>query len=127
MVEGLRSLREYLTLIEAEEWAVSRTPIFDESLKRNTKIFPDLPQKLAKFIEVKKQNPFQNRYGKHDRPFTGPLIGFFHAHLRDDAILIYKLQNKSIVLVYICSHAEIEGNRHKQTIKMLEPYNPRRS
>jgi mRNA-degrading endonuclease YafQ of YafQ-DinJ toxin-antitoxin module len=93
------------------EWGVLHSNMFEVSLREHMVVFPDLPEKLAKFLEVKMENPLTARYGKHDRPFTGPLVGFWHAHLRDDAILIYNLKNRCVHLVCICSHAEMEGKR----------------
>lgn len=108
--------------VQQQPWGVSRTDIFDESLRDNLRTFPDLREKLAKFIEVKLADPLNAKYGKHDRPMTGPLVGFWHAHLRDDAILIYNLQNHCVNLVYIATHADIEGKRHARTVARLGPY-----
>lgn len=126
------TLRSFIDIVQnllfeqQEEWSVSKTDIFDETLRENLRIFPDLNEKLIKFIDVKAGNPLQSRYGKHDRPFTGDVLkGFHHCHLRDDAILIYKLERRTIVLVAIVSHAEIEGKRMQRTAKRLAPYNPR--
>jgi mRNA-degrading endonuclease YafQ of YafQ-DinJ toxin-antitoxin module len=100
------------------------TPLFQETLKRHMVIFSDLPEKLKKFTAIKKDNPLTNRYGKHDGPFAhgSPLAGFWHCHLRDDAILIYNLKNRAINLVAIVAHAEIEGNRRKAVVKQISPY-----
>lgn len=106
-------------LLEAVEWGVSKSPIFEQSLKNNLKTFPDLKEKLAKFIDVKLPNPLSTKYGKHDRPMTGELVGFWHCHLRDDAVLIYTLKNRNINLIYIATHAELEGKRLRRTGKKL--------
>lgn len=105
-----------------QNWSVTHSPIFQESLERNAIVFSDLPEKLRKFKEVKGTDPLRNRYGKHDAPMTGAFKGFFHAHLRDDAILIYKLRDRKLDLVYISSHAEIEGKRCRVTRQRLEAY-----
>lgn len=63
-----------------------------------------------------------NRYGKHDGPMSGPLSHFLHCHLRDDAILIYKLKNRSIYLVCVVQHADIEGKRLKLTAKRVSGF-----
>ncbi len=117
-------LRHYIDLVEgnAQEWGVSYTPLFNDALKRHRQTFPDLPEKIQKFIDVKLQNPLSMRYGKHDRPFTGPLVGFWHCHLRDDAILIYNLKNRALNLVVIVSHNEIEGKRAKSVVNQLAPF-----
>lgn len=106
----------------SSQWNISESPLFRESLTRNTVIFADLPQKLEKFLEVKLQNPLSSRYGKHDSPCRpgSALEGFHHCHLRDDAILIYQLKERRVHLVYIAPHAEIEGKRLKQTAKRLK-------
>ena len=126
------SLRSLIDLIEGKAnkraprdespWGVSVSPLFEETLKRHLRIFPDLREKLKKFTEVKLVEPLSGRYGKHDRPFTGPLVGFWHAHLRDDAIVIYNLKNRNINLIAIVSHAEIEGKRMAKTVKKLAAY-----
>lgn len=103
-------------------WGVTRSDMFEESFKNCLRIFPNLDAKLLSFLEAKLQNPLTVRYGKHDRPFTGPLIGFSHCHLRDDAILIYTLRNRSINLICVVNHAQIEGKRARAMSKRLEPY-----
>lgn len=126
--EQLRRLRDLIALAEAPKeppkpWSVSRSSIFDESLAHHSRKFKDLPDKLAKFLQVKSDNPLQNRYGKHDGPFTGPpLLGFNHCHLRDDAVLIYHLANRCINLIVIVNHAEIEGKRMRQTANTIAPF-----
>jgi mRNA-degrading endonuclease YafQ of YafQ-DinJ toxin-antitoxin module len=102
---------------------MTTSPVFQDSLDRNAIVFPDLPQKLERFIDVKADDPLRNRYGKHDSPMTGPLKGFYHTHLRDDAILIYKLKDKAVNLVYVCPHAEIEGKRARTMREKLSAYN----
>lgn len=123
---GFPNLRFFINLVEgksvAKPWGVTVTPLFSDTLKRNKATFPDLDEKLKKFVEVKTANPLQNKYGKHDGPFTGPLSGFYHAHLRDDAIIIYNLKNHAINLVAIVSHAEIEGKRSKKVWKQIAPF-----
>ena len=103
------------------EFGVVEGKHFAASLTKAEKIFPDLKEKLKKFLEVKKSDPLRGRYGKHDGPFaTGtPLAGYMHCHLRDDAILIYTMKNRNINLLLICSHAEIEGKRIKQVSALL--------
>lgn len=100
-------------------WAVERSELFDDSFGRAAVVFTDLNDKLEKFLKIKSDDPIQNRYGKHDRRMTGDLAGFWHCHLRDDAVLIYQLSGKTMTLVYIAPHAEIEGKRLKQTAKRL--------
>lgn len=104
-------------------WSFTHSPFFQESLERNAIVFNDLPAKLEKFKGVKAQDPLRNKYGKHDSPFTGPLKGFYHAHLRDDAIIIYKLKDRAVDLVYISTHAEIEGKRRRSMVNRLSAYN----
>lgn len=122
------SIRDYIDIVEGKQpqarqpWGVSMTNIFAPSLAEHRRVFPDLDEKLAKFIGLKTPDPITARYGKHDRPFTGPLVGFWHCHLRDDAILIYNLQNHAINLVAICSHSEIEGKRAQKMSKRLNSY-----
>lgn len=106
----------------APSWDISMSPIFEESLRRNTTVFRDLPQKLEKFVQLKVADPVRNKYGKHDRPMKGDLSGFWHAHLRDDAVVIWNLRNRCVNLVYIACHAEIEGKRLKLTERKLAPY-----
>lgn len=106
-------------VIEGPKWAVARSDLFNDSLARQSVVFPDLGDKLNKFLETKKDDPINARYGKHDRRLTGDLAGFWHCHLRDDAILIYRLSGRTMTLVYVSAHAEIEGKRLKQTAKRL--------
>jgi mRNA-degrading endonuclease YafQ of YafQ-DinJ toxin-antitoxin module len=108
-----------LKVIKTPGWAVERSDLFGESLAKMTITFPDLREKLDKFLEIKREDPIRARYGKHDRRMTGDLAGFWHCHLRDDAVLIYQLSGKTMTLIYIAPHAEIEGKRLKQTAKRL--------
>lgn len=109
----------------AKKWSVTHGPLFAESLKENERVFSDLGKRLEKFLSVKVPNPFGHRYGKHDRRMTGDLAGFWHCHLRDDAVLIYSLVNRCIHLVYVAPHAELEGKRLRQTRERLAPCNPK--
>lgn len=104
------------------KWPVTTSPVFQDSLDRNTIIFNDLPKKLDRFIDIKGDDPLRSRYGKHDSPMTGPFKGFYHTHLRDDAILIYKIKDQAINLVYVCPHSEIEGKRSRKTMERLSVY-----
>jgi mRNA-degrading endonuclease YafQ of YafQ-DinJ toxin-antitoxin module len=129
---GIFSLRSWIDLVEGKNknkggnapaaWGVSRSALFDETLREALRTFPDLREKLGKFTDLKLSDPLNARYGKHDRPCTGELVGFWHAHLRDDAILIYNLANRSINLVAVVTHAEIEGKRLKQTAKRIQQF-----
>ena len=121
------SLRLFIDLVEGkpapqQAWGVAVTPLFTETLKRQRMVFRDLDDRLKKFVDFKLENPLTNRYGKHDRPFTGPLIGFSHCHLRDNAILIYSLKNHTVNLIAVVSHSEIEGKRVKSILQQLIPY-----
>lgn len=109
--------------VSTSQWRVSYSPVFIESFQRNQIVFADLGTKLERFIALKFHNPLTERYGKHDRPMTGALTGFWHCHLRDDAVLIYNLAERCINLVYIAPHAEIEGKRLQRTAMRLAPYN----
>lgn len=105
------------------KWRVSYSPIFLESFERHLTVFRDLEAKIERFLDVKIENPISARCGKHDSAMTGDLVGYWHCHLRDDAVLIYNLANSCINLVYIASHAEIEGKRLKRTAAKLSPFN----
>jgi mRNA-degrading endonuclease YafQ of YafQ-DinJ toxin-antitoxin module len=122
---ALLSLRYFINLIEGkdqEPWGITYTPLLGPSIVEQKKRFSDIQDKLAKFQEIKKQNPLVARYGKSDYPFTGPLTGFWHAHLRDDAIVIYNLKNHCVNIIVVVAHADIEGKRAKRTLKTIEPY-----
>lgn len=97
------------------EWGITYSPIFESSLIEQLQTFPDLADKLARFVAIKKPNPVAATCGKHDRPMTGELVGLWHCHLRDDAVLIYRLKNHCIHFVCIVTHAQIEGKRLKMT------------
>jgi len=84
--------------------------------------FPDIREKLNKFLATKMENPLTTRYGKHDSPMRGHLAGFWHCHLRDDAVLIYDLSDRVLTLVYLTPHAEIEGKRLKSTAMRLAQF-----
>ncbi len=101
------------------QWGVSFSSIFKQSLVDCAKVFPDIEAKVEKFFSVKLGNPLSSPYGKHDRPMTGPLAGLWHCHLRDDAVLIYRLKNHCIHLVMIVAHADIEGKRQRHTMQRL--------
>jgi mRNA-degrading endonuclease YafQ of YafQ-DinJ toxin-antitoxin module len=84
-------------------------------------VFHNIEDKLSRFIEVKKNNPLDrhNRYGKHDGPMSAALAGFHHCHLRDDAVLIYTMRKRNIILLEIVSHAEIAGKGAIKVAKRL--------
>lgn len=133
MVESAaNTIRRFINLLEGKkpapraELGVKISSQFMESLKRNSVIFPDLKEKLTKFIQVKKDDPLNGRYGKHDGPFSPgtPLSGYRHCHLRDDAILIYTMSGGSLNLYYICSHKEIEGKNTNKMSKALQGMTP---
>ena len=117
------SIRFFLDLIEAAQapWGVSKTSLFDQSVQVMLPKVPDLRERLQRFIDLKLPNPLDPnaKAGKHDRPFTNILVGFWHCHLAPDAILVYRLANRSIQLVLVCQHADIEGKRLMQTAKRL--------
>jgi mRNA-degrading endonuclease YafQ of YafQ-DinJ toxin-antitoxin module len=106
----------------ANSWRVDRSELFDDSLERMKVVFADLPDKVNKFLATKSPNPLLYKYGKHDRRMTGDLAGFYHCHLRDDAVLIYSLSNRVMSLIYIAPHAEIEGKRLKTTARRLSQF-----
>jgi mRNA-degrading endonuclease YafQ of YafQ-DinJ toxin-antitoxin module len=116
-----RQPQQPVTAPPSNEFGVVQGKHFEDSLKRCEKVFPDLREKLKKFLTVKRDDPLRSRYGKHDGPFaTGtPLAGYMHCHLRDDAILIYTLKNRNINLLLICNHADIEGKRQVRTGALL--------
>lgn len=121
------TLRGFIDICEGKTsapWGVSVSPMFAETVLQTRKIFPDIEERIKKFVAVKTPNPIDpnNRYGKHDRQFTGPLVGFWHCHLRDDAILIYKLANHAIFLIAVVSHADIEGKRAQKMAKKLSVF-----
>lgn len=121
-------IRKYLDIVAesiteakpqpAPQFGVVVGSLFEESMKRNEVIFPDLREKLQKFIAVKKGDPLNGKYGKHDSPFARgtPLAGFSHCHLRDDAILIYTMKNRNINLLYVCAHAELDSAKKAQKL-----------
>lgn len=116
-------IRALIDLIEAVQapWGVSKTPLFDPSMQTMLPKVPDLRDRLQRFINIKLPNPIDPhaKAGKHDRPFTHVLVGFWHTHLAPDAILIYRLINRTIQLVAVCQHADIEGRRLEQMAKKL--------
>lgn len=129
---GSTTLKQYLNqlfgrIVEAKNnepakiFAVVVGSKFNESLLKHERVFPDLRDKLKKFIETKQSDPLRAKYGKHDSGFkTGtPLAGYLHCHLRDDAILIYTLKNQQINLVLICGHSDIEGSKTRKTALAL--------
>jgi mRNA-degrading endonuclease YafQ of YafQ-DinJ toxin-antitoxin module len=119
-------LRHFINLVEAnsQDWVAQPSDIFVDSLKATRRIFSDIDEKVARFVDVKLPNPISRdaKYGKHDGPMTGPLAGFYHCHLRDDAILIYRLTGKTVLMICIVSHAETEGKRGKKLRKQLRPF-----
>ena len=108
-----------LTIVRSN-WKTVKSDLFDESLSRMSVTFPDLSGKLDKFLSIKSTDPLNSKYGKHDRRMIGDLAGFYHAHLRDDAVLIYSLAKQVMTLVVITTHAEIEGKRLKLTARRLQ-------
>src|SRR5574343_950507 len=105
------SMNDFLSQPTQDRWGVTKEHLFDESLQENTIIFPDLPVRLQRFLDFKRSDPLRNRYGKHDTRLAKKLVGFWHAHLRDDAVLIYNLKDRAINLVFIAKHSDMEGKR----------------
>jgi mRNA-degrading endonuclease YafQ of YafQ-DinJ toxin-antitoxin module len=103
-------------------WSVEKSELFDDSFRRMQVIFTDLEEKLEKFIKAKVADPIYSKYGKHDRRMVGHLAGFHHCHLRDDAVLIYSLNQRTITLVCVTPHAEIEGKRLKMMARRLSAF-----
>jgi mRNA-degrading endonuclease YafQ of YafQ-DinJ toxin-antitoxin module len=100
-------------------WSVEKSIDFERTLARMRVTFPDLPEKLEKFLATKIDDPVFSKYGKHDRRMVGHLHGLYHCHLRDDAVLIYALSQKVIRLICVTPHAEIEGRRLKLTAQRI--------
>lgn len=103
-------------------WETTRSPVFQGSLERHSVVFKDLPEKLDRFIDIKTSDPLNARYGKHDGPMTGPLKGFSHAHLRDDAIVLYHMKGRKLNLIAVVSHAEVEGKRCLKFAERMKQY-----
>lgn len=126
------SLRYLIDLIEGKKqavpqqpWTVAPSDLFADSVAAIQKTFPDIKEKIEKFIQVKLPNPLDPsaRYGKHDRPMVHALAGLLHCHLRDDAILIYDLRGRTLVMVAVVTHADIEGKRLRSTANRMHGYN----
>jgi mRNA-degrading endonuclease YafQ of YafQ-DinJ toxin-antitoxin module len=103
-------------------WTIAPKPLFTESFAVLLRANPRLKDKLAQFTAAKLPDPLQQRFGSHDRPFTGPLKGFQHCHLAPDIILVYSLKGRVINLLFCCQHADTEGKRMKATAKKLAAY-----
>lgn len=104
------------------EWSIVKSSIFDASLAKAKRVFPNIDEKLSRFVEIKLPNPIDrnNRYGKHDGPMSAALAGYNHCHLRDDAVLIYTIRGRSIFLLDIVTHSEIEGKAALKVAKRLK-------
>ena len=117
------ALRFYIDLIEAAQappWrAAAVGPYFKASLDAMEKKYPDLLARLDRFIDVKVPNPLAAKYGKTDGPFSDYLRGFWHCHLAPDAILIYRLRNRTVELALICQHDDLSRKRIKTLDKQL--------
>ena len=116
------TFRFLIDLLEAEApWGVSKSSLFDASFSAMLPRVSDLRQRLARFLDIKLPNPLSPtaRVGKSDSPLKPPFQGLWHCHLAPDVILIYRLINRSIQLMLICQHADIEGKRMKVTARTL--------
>lgn len=120
-LDRLPAFRRANTSPTSKSWGVVASPLFDNSLIETRRVFSDIEDKLEKFIDLKAPNPLDpsNRMGKHDSIMTGALAGYWHCHLRDDAILIYKLTKRCIHLISIVAHADIEGKKKYKYAKKL--------
>ncbi len=107
---------------ENRSWGVVQSDEFASSMAKMLITFPDLKRKLKKFLDAKIDDPVNNKYGKHDRRMVGDLAGFYHCHLRDDAVLIYGLSKRVITLICVTPHAEIEGRRLRLTARRLSQF-----
>ena len=116
---GARSAGEPAAERSTGAWGVSFSDLFKPSLESTQRIFRDIQNKVDRFVEIKTPNPLSNLAGKHDRPCTGALTGLWHTHLRDDAVLLYKLKNRCVHMICVVPHADIEGKRLKQTRQNL--------
>ena len=120
---GSIEIRQWLDLIEAIQtpWGISKSSLFDASVTEMTARVPDLAAKVKRFIDIKLPNPLNRDalVGKHDRPFTGAMVGYWHCHVATDAILIYRLENRSVQLCLVCQHKDLEGKRLGVTVKRL--------
>lgn len=108
-------------------WRVEPAKGLAWSLAQGTVIFSDLPDRLVKFCEVKCPDPVRNRYGKHDGRMTGPFSGFWHTHLKDDAVLIYTLNSGTVTLVDLVPHRDLEGKRGARLARKLRNLNLKES
>jgi mRNA-degrading endonuclease YafQ of YafQ-DinJ toxin-antitoxin module len=117
----LRFLIDLIEAAEAPPWGVTKSPLFDASFSAMLPKAPDLPERLARFLDIKLPNPLSPtaRAGKADSALKPPFQGLWHCHLAPDVILIYRLVNRSIQLMLICQHADIEGKRMKATARTL--------
>jgi mRNA-degrading endonuclease YafQ of YafQ-DinJ toxin-antitoxin module len=120
---GSSIIRTWLDLIEAIQnpWTIDPTDLFNESFRAMLTRVPDLRDRLKRFADIKLPNPISRDalVGKHDRPFTGLLVGYWHCHLAPDAVLIYRLKNHAVQLLLVCQHQDIEGKRAKAVLKTL--------
>jgi len=95
--------------------------MFAASLTKTERTFPQIKDQLRKFAAVKRDDPINGKYSKQDYPYSGagPLAGYHHCHLRDDAILIYTIKNNCLNLLFMCSHAEVEGKMVPKMARLL--------
>jgi mRNA-degrading endonuclease YafQ of YafQ-DinJ toxin-antitoxin module len=94
---------------------------FVESLAKTERTFPKIREQLLKFARVKRDDPINGKYSSQDYPYSGggPLAGYHHCHLRDDAILIYTIKNNCLNLLFLCAHADVEGKMLHRMAKIL--------
>lgn len=124
-------LRELIDIIEGKKpprdtspWGVEMSEIFQSSMDKAKLRYSDIYDHLDRFLILKTPDPVSGpRFGNNDGPFTGPLLsGFLHCHLREDAVLIYRLRDRKIFLIKVVSHSETEGRKQKILSKELSPY-----
>lgn len=101
-------------------WAVDVTSaIFRQSVRDFKAIYPDVEERVFRFIKVKSDDPLNTRYGNNDAPMSshGPFAGYMHAHLAPDLLILYTLKNRTLNLVALCQHADTEGKRAKNAAR----------
>lgn len=98
-------------------------PAFEDSYIEKKESHPGMDAKYDEFVRVKSAD-INARFGSKDYPFNSKgnanLAGYMHCHLAGDALLIYRRDGNSIVMVYVATHREINEKNAKTTVKKFK-------
>jgi mRNA-degrading endonuclease YafQ of YafQ-DinJ toxin-antitoxin module len=105
-------------LAETSEVTFAWGKLFVKSYIEMKTKYPNLDKKYDEFIKIKSAN-IRDNYGTHDYALVGILAGFKHCHLAPDAILIYRVKDKTVEMLFMCQHDDMKQKNAKRLANKL--------